>query len=121
MTKFLQLAIWNANGLSHHREELQTFLHIHDIDAILISETHFTEKHHFRIPYYTLHHTNHPTGTARGGTAILIKSSIVHHPLNSYAQSHLQATSITLTDTKGPLTLSAVYLPPNQPIHPRTT
>jgi hypothetical protein len=116
MTKFLHLAVWNANGLSHHRDELQLFLHTHNLDAILISETHFTEKSNFRIPHYTTHHTNHPAGTARGGTAIIIKSSIPHHPLNPYNQSHLQATSITLKDTKGPLILSAVYLPPNHTI-----
>jgi hypothetical protein len=44
MAKFLQLAIWNANGLAQNKEELKIFLSIYDIDVILISETHFTEK-----------------------------------------------------------------------------
>jgi hypothetical protein len=107
MTKFLQLAVWNANGLIQHKDELQ----------ILFSETHFTEKIHIRIPQYTVHHTNHPAGTARGGTTIIIKNSIQHHPLIPYNQIFLQATSVTLKDTMGPLTLAAVYLPPNQTIH----
>jgi exonuclease III len=117
MPKFLQLAIWNSNGLSQHRDELKVFLHTYDIDIMLISETHFTVKTHFRIPYYTVHHTNHPNRTARGGTAIIIKNSNKHHPLNSFNQHSLQSTRVSIIDTYGPLTLSAVYLPPQQSIH----
>jgi hypothetical protein len=39
MAKFLQLALWNANGLTPHTEEPKTFISIHNIDAMLISET----------------------------------------------------------------------------------
>jgi exonuclease III len=75
MATFLKLAIWNANGLLQHRDELKMFLYTYDLDAILISETHFTEKSYIRIPHYTLSHTNHPAGTARGGTAIILKKT----------------------------------------------
>jgi hypothetical protein len=44
MDKFLQLALWNTNGLTQHTEELKTFISIHNIDFMLISEKHFTEK-----------------------------------------------------------------------------
>jgi hypothetical protein len=40
MAEFLQL----TNGLSEHTEELKSFISIHNIDAVLVSETHFTEK-----------------------------------------------------------------------------
>jgi hypothetical protein len=40
--QFLQLALWNANGLAQHADELQTFLAIRNIDIMLLSETHFT-------------------------------------------------------------------------------
>jgi exonuclease III len=75
MAKFLKLAVWDANGLIQHRDELKTFLYTHDIDVMLISETNFTEKSHIRIPKYTLHHTNHPAGTTWGGTAVILKNS----------------------------------------------
>jgi hypothetical protein len=39
MAKFLQLAVWNANGLIQHRDELKMFLYTHDIDIMLIFET----------------------------------------------------------------------------------
>jgi hypothetical protein len=44
LTKLIQLALWNANSLEQHAEELKTFISIHNIDVMLISETHFTEK-----------------------------------------------------------------------------
>jgi hypothetical protein len=68
-------------------------LSIYDIDVMLISETHFTEKNFIRIPHYIVYHTNYPAGTARGGTAILIKSSIQHQQLCNYSQDFLQVTS----------------------------
>jgi hypothetical protein len=38
----LRVVLWNANGLSNHKLEFQTFLDMHKIDIALISETHFT-------------------------------------------------------------------------------
>jgi exonuclease III len=69
----LHLAFWNANGLTQHAEKLRTFIYYHNTDAMLISETHFTEKSYFKLPYYSVYHINHPVGTARGGSAIIIK------------------------------------------------
>jgi hypothetical protein len=43
MAKFLQLTLWNANGLALHMEELKTFIFIHNTHTMLISEMCFTE------------------------------------------------------------------------------
>jgi hypothetical protein len=75
--KFLQLALLNANGLTQYTEELKT-ISFHNIDVILISETHFTEKSYLKLPKYVIYHTNHPAGTA-----IIIKNSIKHHQYNT--------------------------------------
>jgi exonuclease III len=112
MAKFLQLTLWNANGLTQHIEELKTFISIHNIDVMLISETRFTEKSYLKLPNYTVYHTNHPAGTARGATAIIMKHSIKHHQLNKYSQDFLQATSVSVEDSVGLITILAVYLPP---------
>jgi hypothetical protein len=72
----------------------------------------FNFKGHIRIPNYTVYHSNHPNGTARGGSAIIIKRSIKHHPLPNHNHDFLQATSVSVEDSTGPLTVSAVYLPP---------
>jgi hypothetical protein len=58
MAKFLQLALWNANGLTQHTEELKTFISIHNIDVMLISEMHFTEKSYLKLPNYAVYHQN---------------------------------------------------------------
>jgi exonuclease III len=115
MVRFLKLAVWNANGLMQHRDELKMFLYTHHIDVTLISEIHFTEKSYIHITEYTLYHTNHPAGTARGGTAIILKSSFQHHLLNPYNQAFLQATSVVVEHTTDLLTISAVYCLPNTP------
>jgi hypothetical protein len=73
MNKFLNLALWNANGLPQHTEELKMFISIPDTDVMLISEMHITRKTYLKISKYTVYHTNHPAGTAQGRTAILIK------------------------------------------------
>jgi exonuclease III len=44
MAKFLMIALWNANGLAQHKDEIQLFLRHNKIDILLISETHFTTK-----------------------------------------------------------------------------
>jgi exonuclease III len=112
MAKFLQLTLWNANGLSQHTEELKTFISIHYIDVMLISDMHFTEKSYLKVPNYTTYHTDHPVGTARGSTAIIIKNCIKHHQLNSCSQDFLQVTSVLVEDSVSLLTILAVYLPP---------
>jgi exonuclease III len=97
-------------------DEVKTFISTHNIDVMLISETHFTEKSYLKLPNYTAYHTNHPPGTARGGTAIRIKNCIKRHKLNSYSQDFLQATSVLVEDSVCLLTILAVYLPPRHAV-----
>jgi len=78
MEKKLKLATWNANGLAKHSLEVKAFILNQDIDILLVSETHFTNKSYLGIPGYTLYHTKDPNGKAHGGTDIIIKSSIKH-------------------------------------------
>lgn len=112
MGKFLRVALWNANGLEQHKEEVKIFLINNHIDILLISETHFTQKTHFKIPNYNTYNTNHPDGTAHGGTAILIKSSIKHYELPKYQKDLIQSTAIKVTTLPFELTIAAVYCPP---------
>jgi exonuclease III len=92
----LCLALWNTNGLTQHAEELRTFISDHNIDVMLISETHFTDKNYFKLPFYSVYHTNHPAGTARGGSVIIIKktlssiTSTTATPLTTYKLQRFQ-------------------------------
>jgi exonuclease III len=76
MTEFLRIALWNANGLIRHKEEIILFLKEKHIDILLISETHLMAESYIKISNYRVYHTNHPAGTAHGGIAILIKQTI---------------------------------------------
>ena len=78
MTSPIKISVWNANGLVHHKLELDQFLSRLDIDIMLVSETDFTNQSFMRFHNYEMYPTNHLAGTARGGTAILIKKSIKH-------------------------------------------
>ncbi|XP_017794534.1 PREDICTED: RNA-directed DNA polymerase from mobile element jockey-like [Habropoda laboriosa] len=115
----LKIAIWNANGLHQRLPELKTFLSINKIDIMLVAETHLTDKNNMKIPLYNIHPvytTNHPTGKARGGTAVIIKNYIKHFLQNTIAHMNIQATSVTINTTHHKLTLAAVYCPPKQKI-----
>jgi hypothetical protein len=87
-------------------------LNHNQIDILLISETHFTSKNHFTIPGYDLCYTNHPDGTAQGGTAILIKTTIAYYEQLKYAEPVIQATSVRVKGQLRDITIAAVYCPP---------
>lgn len=112
----IKLLIWNANGLNRHALELKELIKEKDIDIIMISETHFTNKSHIKIKDYRTYLTNHPDGTGHGGTAIIIKNKIKHIELEQYNTAHIQATSIQIEDNKDPITISALYCPPKHMI-----
>ena len=84
----VRIGIWNANGLSNHTRETETFMQLHHIDIFLISETHFTDKSYFKIKGYDVISCNHPSNRAHGGSAILVKSSIKYTILDNYRKSH---------------------------------
>ena len=38
MSKSLRIALWNANGLTQHKDEITIFFHQYVIDILLISD-----------------------------------------------------------------------------------
>jgi len=103
-------------GLAKHSLEVQAFILSPDIDILLVSEMHFTNKIYFRIPEYTLYHTMHPDGKVHGRTAIIIRSSIKHYEIDKHQRDFLQATSIMMETWNSCITISAVYSPPKNVI-----
>ena len=116
MANPLRIAVWNANGLSKHTQELTQFLHTSNIDILLISETHFTHRSYIKIPNYIVHNTLHPDNTAHGGTAVIIRRNIKHHAREEHRQEHIQATTIAIQDDVGELNITAAYSPPKHAI-----
>jgi hypothetical protein len=99
VAKFLQLALWNANGLTQYIEELKIFISHHNIDVMLISEMHFTDKSYLKLPKYIVYHANHPAGTAYGRTARIIITTIKHYLHSSYKQDFLLANSVSVEES----------------------
>lgn len=91
--------------------EVKSFMDT-QVDILLISETHFTNKSYFSMPKYRFYHTRHPDGTGHGGSAILIKNNIKRHEEKSYCTNEIQATNIVIEDWKGPFVISAIDSPP---------
>lgn len=114
----LTVLLWNSNGVQTHRNELMRLLHDRNIDIALIAETRLTQRKNLTVTGYRTYRTDHPDGRAHGGTAILIRNSLSHHALPYEATDYLQATTISLSTSSFPLTLAAVYCPPNKSISP---
>lgn len=112
MANSLRIAEWNANGIIQKKTEIEMFLKLHNIDILLVSESHFTDRSFIKIPHYNIYHAQHPDGTAHGGSAIIIRSSIVHHELPAYQTDFLQATIIQVKKLPAPINVSAIYCPP---------
>ena len=111
-TKPLTILLWNANGLSNHRDELDLFLHNNHIDIALLTETHFTKRIHFYIRDYFTYRTDHPDNTSHAGSCILIHKSLPHSLIPSTPTDAIQSTSVVLSTRNFHLTFSAVYCPP---------
>ena len=77
--KALRLACWNADEMRGRKFELEHFLSQHSVDIYFLSETFLKPGQVFRLANYVCHRTDRLT--ARGGTAILVRRSKVHHSL----------------------------------------
>ena len=80
--------------MQNHKEDIKLFSNQNPIYIVLISETHFTTKNYFSMPRYQLYYTNHPDGTADGGTAVIINETTEHYELLKHEGESIQATSI---------------------------
>ncbi len=97
----LRLAVWNANGISQRKNEIQTFLIQRKIDLMLISETHLTTKNCCYIKNYVVYDTKHPNNKGHGGSGILIRRGIKHHMHSTISKTYMQATSIVIEEWSG--------------------
>jgi len=112
----LKIVIWNANGLQRSRAEVEHLLKTDAIDVLLVSETHFCPRSHFSITGYDVIPANHPSGRARGGAAMLIRSGIQYTELPAFQEEWAQCALARISSLHGDLTVGAVYFPPRHSI-----
>jgi len=108
------ILLWNANGIHNHIAELSLILHDKCINIALIFETHLTNRTKIHIPDYTILRSNRPDGTAHGGAAIIIRSTILFHNVSQLSKPNIQSFTIQITLNHSPISISAAYCPPNK-------
>ena len=106
--------LWNANGLHKYKKELEVVLETEKIDVCLIAETHFTNESYFKIK--TLKHTTLFSLCARGGSAVIVRSSIKHHEDARISSDIFQTTSVIIETDNSPLCLTSLYSQPRHSI-----
>ena len=105
------IAIWKVNDLPHRLHELKLFLTMHDVDILLLSETHLTTKHHIKIPKYAIFKSPiRPMCTWRHSNNN--KNQIKHHLHNTTVHPYLQATCVSAKIENRIINFAAVYNPP---------
>ncbi|GFY39453.1 putative RNA-directed DNA polymerase from transposon BS [Trichonephila inaurata madagascariensis] len=96
---------------------MRDFIDKHRPDIFLIQETHLGPGDSLQIPNFTTYRNDRPHApncSPRGGTAILLKSSLPHHHTPTPPMGTLEATSVTLTPPGGtPLLISSIYISPS--------
>lgn len=108
----LATAYWNANGIKTRKEELIEFAQRHQLDVIMVNETHLRPADRISLPNYITYRDDRQNNRG-GGTAIFIKYSIDHYLNTTPDLNHMEATSITVRTANGTLTLIAAYNRPN--------
>lgn len=106
----MRIATWNANGVLNKKFELEAFLKTKNIDICLLSETHL--KNDLDMVGYRCYKASHPSGHSRGGSAILVKSTIKHNEEFKIEAEEVQLIMIKITSTKQDFNVGSVYCPP---------
>jgi hypothetical protein len=112
--KALRLACWNVDGLGGRNLELEHFLCQHGVDICPLSGKFLNADQAFKLAKYVCHCIDRTT--AGGGTAILVRSGIVHHSVPVPGLTHLEATLVQVTLAGRPVKILAAYLSPFRPL-----
>ncbi|GJQ67191.1 hypothetical protein Trydic_g8100 [Trypoxylus dichotomus] len=95
-----QITFRNANCLAAKKTDLEEFIQRHQLDVVLIGETHLRASNGLTFLNFRVHRTARE-GTRGGGTAILIKSTIDDHADLALDLNHIEATAITVNLATG--------------------
>ena len=107
----MRISLWNANSLAQHKFELELFLKQQQIDVMLISETHFTDKNYLKINGYNIYYTNilveRPT---------VAPESISKHLASRVCMipERIPPSQVPIEDCHGTIPTLAVYCPPTR-------
>lgn len=107
----ISVAFWNADGLPLKRHELTEFMSYHNLDIVLVNETHLKPCQNPKIRNYDFYRVDRPGNG--GGTGIYIRNSIDHYEADTPTNlSSLEANSIVVCTTNGEIRFTSVYRSP---------
>lgn len=121
MDRQIKILAWNANGITNKLADLRFFVSEHDVDIILLGETHLTPQHNLSLNPYTVYRTDRPNQNPRkpsGGSAILVHRRVTHKHIPTSTKL-VESTAIQIEYRKSPITIVSAYLPPTK--HPFPT
>lgn len=113
MMNKLNILFWNCNGITNRIQELYAFTKINNIHIILLGETRINTSTPLKLPYYHTYRQDRPINPGKppaGGTAILIRSNIIHQQEN--IQTSIDSTTITIKMGNDPIRISSFYKSP---------
>jgi len=117
----LKIAYWNAAGVANKINELIAFIHLHNIDVMMIMETRTNPSPTTATNRSTLLNINgyhcyfaaNPAHFRSGGVATLIKTNIKHMALQPIILKSIQCAPVLINLESGEsLILAPVYCPP---------
>lgn len=114
-----KILFWNCRGVTWRRPELLHFIQEHNIDILLLNETHLSHNTSFKLPNYHSYYTNKkkiPGRPASGGTAILVNKRLIRHSISIQTIS-VTNTTIHIQLGNSELRLTAIYKRPNDILH----
>ncbi|RZC40463.1 RVT 1 and/or Exo endo phos domain containing protein [Asbolus verrucosus] len=109
----INIATWNANGLTNKMGHVINFINTNNIDLMLINETKLKNSDNIKCRGYTIHRKDRPGNVRAGGVAIFIKNNIPAKILKS-AKSKIENISVKLSDDT---VITAAYNPPSNKIN----
>jgi len=114
------MAYWNAAGVANKIEELEAYIHMHNVDVMMVMETRsnpyqaLTGRPNLsNINGFHCYEAMRTTNYRSGGVATLVKSSLNHIALQPICLDQLQCAPISITICSGEtLIIAPVYCPP---------
>ena len=116
-TDGLRVVTWNANGVLHKKHELADFVATHDPQILLLTETHLLPIQTFKLPNFTTYRTDRLLRRG-GGTAILVKNTLLHYNIQAPTLKTLEATTIQIQINSTHYRFASCYKSPAETLYP---
>lgn len=90
--------------------ELESFLYLHNINIVLMSETLLCSNLKIlKIRGYLVHLANHPRGATRGGSTVIIKKTISHYNIGAFYFISIQSSIIAIELNNQRVAVGSIY------------